>query len=41
MNPGRYPINQSGDMNGDGTVNSDDAIRLLRHIMSPDRYPLK
>ena len=29
-----------GDMNGDGKVDSDDAIYLLRHTMLPDQYPL-
>ena len=29
-----------GDMNGDGTVNSDDAIYLLRHTLDPEKYPL-
>ena len=29
-----------GDMNGDGALTSDDAIRLLRHTMNPDRYPV-
>ena len=29
-----------GDMNGDGMVNSDDAIYLLRHTLDPDKYPL-
>jgi len=40
MNASRYPINQSGDMNGDGRVDSNDAIWLLRHTMNPARYPL-
>lgn len=39
-----YPLGaipgQPGDMNGDGRVDSNDAIRLLRHVMSPERYPL-
>ena len=30
----------TGDMNGDGTVNSDDAIYLLRYTLLPDQYPL-
>ena len=29
-----------GDMNNDGYVDSDDAIYLLRHTMTPDRYPV-
>lgn len=31
---------KTGDMNGDGRVNSDDAIYLLRHTLSPAQYPL-
>ena len=31
---------EDGDMNGDGKVDSDDAIYLLRHTMLPDQYPL-
>jgi len=30
----------TGDMNGDGAVNSDDAIYLLRHTLNPDEYKL-
>ena len=30
----------TGDMNGDGVINSDDAIYLLRHTLSKDNYPL-
>lgn len=29
-----------GDVNGDGYVNSDDAIYLLRYTLSPSRYPI-
>lgn len=29
-----------GDMNGDGVVNKDDAIYLLRHVVFPDKYPV-
>lgn len=29
-----------GDMDGNGKVNSDDAIYLLRHTMEPEKYPL-
>lgn len=29
-----------GDMNADGSVNKDDAIYLLRHVVFPDKYPL-
>ena len=35
-----YPITQSGDVNGDGKVNSADAIYLLRHTIMPNLYPL-
>ena len=39
-----YPVGAipalRGDMNGDGRVDSNDAIYLLRHVMSPERYPL-
>ena len=31
---------QRGDVNGDGYVNSDDAIYLLRHTLSSNRYPI-
>ena len=30
----------TGDMNGDGVVNTDDAIYLLRHVLAPSKYPL-
>lgn len=29
-----------GDMNGDGRVDSDDAVYLLRHTFLPSRYPV-
>lgn len=29
-----------GDVNGDGYVNSDDSIYLLRYTLSPSRYPI-
>ena len=29
-----------GDMDGSGTVDTDDAIYLLRHALMPDRYPI-
>lgn len=29
-----------GDVNGDGYVDSDDAIYMLRFIMIPDGYPI-
>jgi len=29
-----------GDMNGDGEVNTDDAIYLLRHALMPGNYPI-
>lgn len=29
------------DMNGDGAVDTDDAIYLLRHVLMPNSYPLK
>ena len=41
LQPGKYPINQSGDVNGDGQITTDDAIYLLRHILQPDKYPLR
>ena len=31
---------KTGDMNGDGQITTDDAIYLLRHVLSPDNYPL-
>lgn len=31
---------ERGDVNGDGFVNSDDSIYLLRYTLSPSRYPL-
>jgi hypothetical protein len=30
-----------GDMNGDETLNSADAIYLLRHVIMPDLYPVE
>ena len=30
----------SGDVNGDETINSDDAIYLLKHTFLPEQYPL-
>ncbi len=30
-----------GDMDGDYLLNEDDAIYLLRHVIFPDKYPLK
>jgi hypothetical protein len=38
--PMLYPFAQPADMNGDGVVNSADAIYLLRHTIMPDLYPL-
>ncbi|MBR5446090.1 MAG: hypothetical protein IKV57_08200 [Clostridia bacterium] len=42
-----YRINQSGstdpepvDVNGDGKINTDDALYLLRHSLMADRYPV-
>jgi hypothetical protein len=29
------------NVNGDKKVNEDDAIYLLRHVIFPDKYPLK
>lgn len=31
---------EAGDVNGDGSVTSADAIYLLRHTILPDQYPL-
>ena len=31
---------KTGDMNGDGVVNTDDAIYLLRHVLDNDKYQL-
>lgn len=31
---------ERGDVNGDGYVNSNDAIYLLRYTLSPSRYPI-
>ncbi len=31
---------QRGDVNGDGYVNSNDSIYLLRYILTPNRYPI-
>ena len=31
---------KTGDVNGDGMINSNDAIYLLRHTLMPDNYPL-
>ena len=41
MRPERYPVSQSGDMNGDGKTNFADAVYLFRHIASPDEYPIE
>lgn len=30
----------TADINGDGTVNSDDAVYLLKHTMIPENYPV-
>ena len=30
----------TGDMNGDGVVNTDDAIYLLRHVLNKEQYEL-
>lgn len=38
--PARFPIRQSGDVNGDGEENDADALYLLRHTLFPDRFPL-
>ena len=39
--PIKYPISQSGNIDGLDGVNSDDAIYLLRHVLNPDKYPIK
>lgn len=31
----------TGDMNGDGVVNSDDAVYLLMHTLNPQNYPIE
>ena len=38
--PDQYPLEQSGDMDGDGDTDADDAIYLLRHNFMPASYPL-
>lgn len=30
----------TGDMNGDETINSNDAVYLLKHTFLPEQYPL-
>ena len=30
----------TGDVDGNGVVNTDDAIYLLRHVVYPELYPL-
>ena len=38
----KYPVNQSTDYNGDGKVDTNDAIYLLYHVMlGTEKYPLK
>jgi hypothetical protein len=39
--PNLYPLSQAADVNGDGTVNSADAVYLLRHTIMPQAYPMK
>lgn len=34
------PLYVAGDLNGDETVNEDDAIYLLQHVLLPDFFPL-
>ncbi len=34
------PALERGDLDGDGVLDSNDAIYLLRHTLRPDRYPL-
>ena len=34
------PVGIPGDVNGDETVNKDDAIYLLRFVVYPDKYPI-
>ena len=33
-------VTSSGDVDGNGTIDKDDAIYLLRHVVYPDKYPL-
>ena len=40
MNPDGYTVDQSADVNGDGKVNTKDALLLLRHSLNPQGYPL-
>ena len=34
------PPTERGDLNLDGVVNRDDALYLLRHVLTPDIYPI-
>ena len=34
------PSADPGDVNGDGYVDSDDAVYLLRYTFNPESYPL-
>lgn len=38
--PELYPINQPSDFDGNGELNSDDAIYLLKYTLFPELYPL-
>jgi len=38
--PDPKPEENSGDMDGSGGIDKDDAIYLLRHVVYPEQYPL-
>ena len=39
-NPPPPAITPSADADGNGKIDKDDAIYLLRHVVYPDKYPL-